>query len=55
MFPCKYANRDEADIGSQIDITTLLMHVHILTKVWYQKWADWYTQAVLHSGTHVSM
>ena len=18
------------------------MHIHILTKVWYQKWADWY-------------
>ena len=24
------------------------MHVHILTKVWEQKWGDWKTHIVLH-------
>ena len=33
----------------------VLMHVHILTKVWEQRWGHWDTTTVPHRGTHVSI
>ena len=44
-------------MGSQVHIHTLLMHVHILTKVWDQGWHDFDTHSVtqVHPCFHVSM
>ena len=39
---------------SWVDTNHVLMHVHILNKVWEQKSGDWDTNTVPHTGTQVS-
>ena len=42
-------------MGSQMDINTCTIHIHILNNVWEQKWDDWDTNTLPYRGTQVSI
>ena len=52
-FVHSYAKEMEKLWGVSWACTNVLMHVHILTKVWDQKTGDWDMHAGPQMGTHV--
>ena len=53
MFVHNYAKEVEQIWGVRWTCTDILMHLHILTKVWNQKRGDWDTQVGTQRGTYL--
>ena len=54
MFACN-CKRGGADMGVRWTCIHVLMHVHIVIKMWELKWGHWDTTTVPHKGTQVSI
>ena len=57
MFACNYAKGVEQTWVVTWICINVLMHVHILIKVWDQQQGDWDTLSAIHEhpGFHVTM